>query len=143
MYLLKRYLFPDDFLTLDLEKESEAIISISRNQYNRKTLLDLREAAMHTIGIPKSDDERIAERLSVNSWIALIEAISSQMDAAFAELNKLAEQFPEYDLLRSLKGISDITAVLFLGEVRDIHRFTHYKQLEKKAGYNLRNDALL
>ena len=138
MHLLKRYLFPDDFITLDIDKETEAIIAISRNQYNRKTLMDLREAATYTIGIPKSDDERVAERLSVGSWIALIEAISSQMDAVFAELNKLAEQFPEYDLLRSLKGISDITAALFLGEVRDIRRFSHYKQLEKKAGYNLR-----
>ncbi len=138
LYLLKRYLFPDDFLTLDLDKESEAIIAISRNQYNRQTLLDLREAATHTIGIPKCREERTAERLSVGSWIALIESISSQMDAVFTELNKLAEQLPEYDLLRSLKGISDITAALFLGEVRDIHRFTHYKQLEKSAGYNLR-----
>lgn len=138
LYLLKRYLFPDDFITLDIDRETEAIISISRNQYNRKTLMGLREAATHTIGIPKPDEERVAERLSVGSWIVLIEAISSQMEAVFTELNNLAEQLPEYDLLRSLKGISDITAALFLGEVRDIHRFSHYKQLEKKAGYNLR-----
>ncbi len=60
------------------------------------------------------------------------------MDAVFTELNNLADQLPQYDLLRSLEGISDNTAALFLGEVRDIQRFTHYKQLEKSAGYNLR-----
>ncbi|HQT91113.1 MAG TPA: transposase [Candidatus Kryptobacter bacterium] len=138
LYLLKKYLFPDDFLTLDIDRETAAIIAISRNQYNRQTLLDLQEAARHTIGIPKSSEDRLAERLSINSWIALIETISSQMDAVFSELKNLAERLPEYDILRSLKGISDITAALFLGELRDINRFSHFKQIEKRAGYNLR-----
>jgi transposase len=56
----------------------------------------------------------------------------------FSELKNLAERLPEYDILRSLKGISDITAALFLGELRDINRFSHFKQIEKRAGYNLR-----
>ena len=81
MYLLKRYLFPDDFLNLDLEKETSAIVVMSRNQYDHQTLLDLQDAAKHTIGVTKSNEECIAERLSVNSWIALIEAVSSQMES--------------------------------------------------------------
>lgn len=138
LYLLKRHLFPDDFLNIDLDKETNAVVALSRNQYDRQTLLDLQEAATHTIGVPMADEERIAERLSVNSWIAFIESISSQMDTVFAALDRYALQLPEFEILHSLKGISDITAALFLGEVRDINRFNHYKQLEKKAGYNLR-----
>jgi transposase len=138
MYLLKQYLFPGDFINLNLDKETDAVVVLSRNQYDRQTLLGIQNAAKHTIGVIKSNEERIAERLSVNSWIALIEAVSSQMDAVFSALNSYAEQLPEYDILHSIKGISDITASQFLAELRDIHRFNHYKQIEKSAGYNLR-----
>jgi hypothetical protein len=138
MYLLKHYLFPDDFINLDLDKETHAIVALSRNQYDRKTLLDLQEAARHTIGVPKADEERIAERLSVDSWIALIETTSVQMDSVFKALLEYAEQLPEFQILHSIKGISNITASLFLGEVRDIRRFNHFKQIEKEAGHNLR-----
>ena len=116
MYLLKRYLFPDDFLNLDLEKETSAIVVMSRNQYDHQTLLDLQDAAKHTIGVTKSNEECIAERLSVNSWIALIEAVSSQMESVFKALHDYAAQLPEYDILHSIKGISDITASQFLAE---------------------------
>jgi len=138
MYLLKKYLFPDEFLSLNLDEETKAIVGMSRNQYDRQTLLDLQDAARKTIGVKKSGEERIAERLSVNSWIALIEVLTSQMDAVFTALHEYASQLPEYDIIHSIKGISNITASQFLAEVRDIHRFSHYKQIEKSAGYNLR-----
>jgi transposase len=137
MYLLKKYLFPDDFIKLNLDEETNAIVKMSRNQYDRQTLLDIQDAARHTIGVHKTGEERIAERLSVNSWIALIEAVSSQMESVFNALHNYAQQLPEYHILHSIKGISDITASLFLAELRDIHRFSHYKQIEKSAGYNL------
>ena len=117
IYLLKRYLFPEDYIGIDLDKETDAIVALSRNQYDRQTLLQLREAARHTIGAHKTDEERIAERLSVNSWIALIETISAQMEPVFDALLNYARQLPEFDILHSIKGISNITASLFLGEL--------------------------
>jgi len=138
LYLLKRYFFPRDFLAMDIAREANVIMAISRKQYNLQTLLELRNAARHSIGIVKTDEECIAERVSVDSWIALIEAFSVQMENIFTVLTKYAERLPEYAVLCSLKGVSDMSASLFLGEVRDIHRFSHYKQLEKKAGLNLR-----
>ena len=138
LYLLKRYLFPSDFLDIDLTSETEAILTISRKQCGPQTLLQLQKAAHHSIGVLKSQEEVIAERLSVTSWLALIETLSAQMQSVFTALADYAARFPEYTIVRSLKGISDLTAALFLGELRDIHRFSHYKQLEKKAGLNLR-----
>jgi transposase len=128
LYLLKRYLFPSDFLDLDLASEANAILAISRKQYGPQTLLQLQKAARQSIGVVKSQEEAIAERLSVKCWLALIETLSAQMQTVFTALADYAARLPEYT----------ITAALFLGELRDIHRFTHYKQLEKKAGLNLR-----
>ncbi|MFH0991379.1 MAG: transposase [bacterium] len=138
LYLLKRYLFPGDFLELNLAQEANAIMAISRKQYGLQTLLQLQHHARHSIGVIKTDEECIAERLSVESWISLIETLSVHMERIITTLEAYAQRLPEYTILQSLKGISQITAALFLGEVRDIYCFSHYKQLEKKAGVNLR-----
>ncbi len=138
MYLLKRYLFPQDFLSLNVAKKAEAIATISRNQYGLNTLLQLQRAAHHSIGVPKNKEECTAERISLTCWIALIETIATQVDQVLAELIRCAEQLPEYHILLSLKGISCTTAALFLAELQNIHRFGHFKQIEKKAGLNLR-----
>ena len=50
----------------------------------------------------------------------------------------LAKQTPYFSILKSLKGISDKLAALFIAETRDLSQFNHYKKLEKYAGYNLR-----
>jgi len=53
-------------------------------------------------------------------------------------LIELAKQTPWFKALTSLKGISDKLAALFIAETRDLSGFCHYKQLEKYAGYSLR-----
>jgi transposase len=138
MYLLKRYLTPQDFLAIDLQAEAKTIGTISRSQYGLNTLIQIQHAAHQSIGVPKVSEDYTAQRLSLNCWIALIETLSIHMENVFSELVCSAKRLPEYNILLSLKGISDKTAALFLAEVQDIHRFSHYKQLEKKAGVNLR-----
>ncbi|MFQ6115700.1 MAG: IS110 family transposase [bacterium] len=40
--------------------------------------------------------------------------------------------------MKSLKGIGDLLAALFIAETRDLSLYTHYKQIEKFAGLHLR-----
>jgi hypothetical protein len=94
--------------------------------------------AHHSIGVRKTLEECPAERLTVNCWLALIDTLSAQIETIFTAVVSLAQQLPEYDILRSLKGVSHLSTALFLAEVRDIHRFGHYKQIQKYAGLNLR-----
>jgi transposase len=137
-YLLKRYLFPKDFIAMDIAHEAKAITALSRHQHGMNTLLRLQHLAGRSIGVIKTFEEAPAERLTVNCWIALIETLSAQIETIFSALVSLAQQLPEYDIVRSLKGISHLSAALFFAEVRDIHRFNHYKQIQKYAGLNLR-----
>ena len=137
-YLLKRYLFPKDFLSMDIAHEAKAITTLSRHQHGMNTLLQLQVAAQHSIGVRKTLEECPAERLTLNCWLALIETLTAQIEKIFSALVSLAQQLPEYDILRSLKGVSHLSSALFLAEVRDIHRFNHYKQIQKNAGLNLR-----
>jgi len=138
LYLLKRYLHPQEYLAIDLTSEAEAIAAISRRQFGLQTLLQLHHAAQHSIGVPKTSEECVAERQSLNCWITLHEALALQMDQVQQQLQQWAQQLPEYHILLSLKGISGTTAALFLAELQDIRRYDHFKQIEKKAGLNLR-----
>jgi transposase len=137
-YLLKRYLFPNDFLAMDIAQEAKAIAAISRHQHGMNTLLQLQAAAHHSIGVVHTVEECPAQRLTVNCWLALIDTLTAQIETIFSALVSLAQQLPEYDIVRSLKGISHLSAALFFAEVRDVHRFRHYKQIQKSAGLNLR-----
>jgi transposase len=137
-YLLKRYLFPKDFFAMDIAREAKAIAAISRHQHGLQTLLRLQLLAGRSIGVVHTVEECPAQRLTVNCWLALIETLTAQIETIFSAVVSLAQQLPEYDILRSLKGISHLSSALFLAEVRDIHRFNHYKQIQKSAGLNLR-----
>lgn len=137
-YLLKRFLFPKDFLEMNLEKEAKTIATISRHQHGITTLIQLRQLAQHSIGVRKSLEECPAERLTLNCWLALIETLSAQIENIFSALVSLAQQLPEYDYIKSLKGVSHLSTALFLAEVRNVRLYHHYKQIQKFGGLNLR-----
>ena len=74
----------------------------------------------------------------MDSWLAMTALIEKQMETILKRLTELANQTPYFKILISLKGISDKQAALFIAETRDLAGFNHYKQIEKYAGYNLR-----
>ncbi len=137
-YLLRNYLFPHEFLAMNIHQEAGVISKLSRRQYGLDTLQELQRLAQHSFGVKSTGTECLAERLSLNSWIALIETYSAQMKHVLNSLLQLANQLPEFEYLQSLTGVSSITSALFLAEARDLRRYRHYKQLEKYAGLNLR-----
>jgi transposase len=138
LYLLKNYLFPDEFLGMDIDAEAKVIQKISRRQLGAHALVRLCTLAQSSIGIVKRDDERLADRLTLNAWIAQIDLLESQMTPIRNELVRLAEQLPSFAIITSLGGVGETLGALFLAEVRDLARYNHFKQLEKLAGANLR-----
>lgn len=136
--LLKKYLFPDEFAALDIDHETPALEQLSRRQHGRASLLRLQTLAQKSIGIVKRDEERLADRLTLNAWIAQIETLEAQIKPVHTELVRLAEQLPDYAIITSLNGVGDTLGSLFLAEVRDLARYNHFKQVEKLEGANLR-----
>lgn len=137
-YLLRKYFLPQHFLELDIEAESKEIERISGKQHGRETLLQLRRLAPNSIGIPKEPVEIGPARVTLDSWLILLEHTENQMEAVMAELVPLARQTRYFEILTSLKGISEKLAALFIAETRDLALYNHYKKLEKNAGLNLR-----
>lgn len=136
-YLLERYLLPEDFLRLDLEAETRALEKVSRCQHGQETLLRIQALARHTIGLACAPPVARAEHLALASWLSLIDGLEAQIAQVTDELIQLARKTPYFSPLVSLKGISSLLAALFIAELRQPGAFTHYKQIEKMAGFDL------
>ena len=138
-YLLKQYFLPKHFLSLDIEKEAAAIMSISKNQHGQPTLLLLKQAAAKTIGVNCTDDvEEKCLHLTLNAWLNQLDLIEDQAKQIRQELIRLARQYSAFSSIKSLKGVSDQMAALFVAETRALKDVRHYKQVQKMAGTNLR-----
>jgi len=137
-FLLSNYLHPHDFLNLDVSGTVVSMLKVSNQQHGMETLSDLQRAAPTSIGIPRDTLEIISDRLTVNSWLIMINTHKQQLKIISAKLIELAKQTPYFDTIISIKGISDLTAALFIAEVKDLDLYRHYKQIQKLAGLNLR-----
>lgn len=50
------------------------------------------------------------------------------------EMLRLARQLPEYETVRAMYGVGDITAAQLMAEIRDVRRFAHHSSLVAFAG---------
>ncbi len=123
---------------MNVAKETAVLEKISGKQHGEETLLALQQAARSSIGIPNQGQEIPVLRVILDTWLALLKTIEEQMQAVLAELLPLAQETPYFEIITSLKGISEKLAGLFIAETRDLTLFKHYKQIEKLSGYNLR-----
>ena len=137
-FLLSKYLHPKDFLNPDVADIVPEMLRVSNQQHGIETLRNLQEAAQTSIGIQRDEYEIISDRLAVDSWLTLINTHKQQLKIIAAKLIELAKQTPYFDIIISIKGISDLTAALFIAEVKDLDLYHHYKQIQKLAGLNLR-----
>lgn len=135
-YLLGKYLFPKDYINMDIQLESFQVENISRRQYGIKQLHKLQELAKHTIGISPHTEQY--DRTIILTWLEGLKDIGSRKKVILDQLIKLASSTKEFSILTDLMGISSETASMFLAEIRDISAFNNYKEIEKYAGYNLR-----
>lgn len=138
LYLLQHYLTPQEFIEMDINKEAIALEAVSGKQHGYQSLEKLQMLAHQSIGCRRREEELAADRLMLNSWLCSLELFKEAMDRAIDEIIALAEKKPAFDILCSMKGISRKMAALFIAEIRDPAFFTHYKQVEKMAGINLR-----
>ncbi len=51
-----------------------------------------------------------------------------------AEMNKLAQQLPEYETVRAMYGVGETTAVQLMAEIGDVRRFPRHSSLVSYAG---------
>ena len=137
LYLLERYFLPDHFLKMEISKELLAVKRISQGNYGKDKLMELREQARQSIGLQEPVEER-SQRIVLSSWIESVRLINSRMKEIKKEMISLASKSASFQILISLKGVSELSAARLIAECRDFEGISHYGQIEKFAGLNVR-----
>ncbi len=136
-YLLERYFLPRHFEEIDIEEEGRQIHRISRGSYGVATLQKLKEEARTSIGIPVEGQEDVL-RIILNGWIEALRRTETQLKAVEQAMIVRTQQDPTFQIVDSIPNINKNLAAQFTAETRGATRFTHFKQIEKLAGTNVR-----
>ena len=136
--LLRKYLSAEEFRNMSIFLEAPECEKVSQKQHGADTLKRIKEAAHNSIGIKLTDELLLAEKLTMHCWLNQLALLKEQIKLVLDQMISLAERTPFFKIITSIKGISDITAVRFIAELRDPSLFNHYKKIEAFAGINLR-----
>jgi len=111
---------------------------VSRKQKGLKVLKKIREAAQTSIGLSLDQEQIKAAHITRDAWVAMLQTVLIQVDLFRAQIIARAKEKPYFNILTSIMGINELSVALFIAEVRDLHHFRHYKQIESFAGLSLR-----
>ena len=137
LYLLERYFLPGHFETIDIEAEGRQIHRISRGKHGVATLQKLKASGQTSIGIPVEGQEE-ALRIILDGWIQAFEQTREQLKAVKQAMIDRTEEELTFQIVDSIPNINKNLAAQFTAETRGATRFTHFKQIEKLAGMNVR-----
>lgn len=125
--LLKAYSSPDDIAALHLTKLSNLLSKASRGRFGKEDARSLKSLAASSVGVKNTYIS-----IQITQTIAQIELIESQLD----ELEQIIGQaMDELDsVIMTVPGIGKLNGAMILGEIGDIHRFSHPSKLLAYAG---------
>ena len=75
----------------------------------------------------------------VRSYSQELLRLSERRQVVLNDMVALAQPLPEYDILRSIPDIAEITATSIIGELEDIRRFQSTNQINAFIGIDLRH----
>jgi transposase len=135
--LLERYFLPEHFQGLDIDEHEWPIRRVSNGNHKADMLKKVKESAHKSIG-SNVEGEQESLRLILDVWISEMRQMNEGIKALKKAMVELAEQTEYFEILKSVPGISDLSAAKFIAECRDLNLFDHYRQIEKMAGSNLK-----
>jgi transposase len=134
-YLLQHYPFPADILRTPADQLAQELSKVSRGKVAMKRTLALRQAAAASIGIRHG---LTAAALRLRQLLAEAHFWQEQLAATEAAMATALKATGVAAYLLSAPGVGVVTAASFLGETGDLQRYEHPRQLQKLAGYNLK-----
>ena len=89
------------------------------------------DAARESVGCRSA---QTSAAISIRHMVELLVHFQDILTDIRAQMNAIAARSPQYELLRTVPGIGEVTACVILSEVGDINRFATKKQLIAYAG---------
>ena len=73
-------------------------------------------------------------KFEINLYLETLNSLDKQIQKAEEKIKEKVKETKEMELLKTIPGISDITAITIMSEIGDIKRFESAKQLHSYAG---------
>ena len=125
--LLKMYSSPDDIAALHLTKLSNLLSKASRGRFGKQDAKSLKSLAASSVGVKNSYIS-----IQITQTIAQIELIESQISELEQIICKAMDELDS--VIMTVPGIGKLNGAMILGEIGDIHRFSHPSKLLAYAG---------
>ena len=138
LMVLKVAPLPEDIVALGVEGVNKIWRDAKMRAVGLKRATTLVTAAEHSIG---TKEGLTAARYEFRLLLEDYESRSERLNEVMALIENLVSQIPMADKLLEIKGIGIKTVSGFLAEVGDLRRFSDPKQLQKLAGYALKENS--
>lgn len=135
---LRHFPFPSEIVEIG----AEAIVQIWRQEVQRavglKRAVQLVEAARHSIAITSGTVMARHELLALLGQYTLLQ---QQLEQIMDAIEQLLHSVPGSSAMLTLPGVGVVTVAGFLAEVGDLSGYDHPRQIQKLAGYNLKENS--
>ncbi len=138
LMVLKIAPLPEDIVTLGVDGVNQIWRDAKLRAVGKKRAQTLVAAAEHSIG---TKEGLKAARWEFEMLLEDYESKSEKLKEVMELIEELVMQIPMANKLLEIKGIGIKTVSGFLAEVGDLRRFSDPKQLQKLAGYALKENS--
>lgn len=137
-HALHHFPFPSDVLAQPIDEIAKALKKASGGKVGMKRAVQLHRAASRTIGVGYDHE---AARLRLRQKLDEISFYKRQLDTIEASMAAALDRTGIGQYLLSVPGVGIVTAASFLGETGDLTRFENWRQVQKLAGFNLKESS--
>jgi len=138
MVLLQKAPLPCDIQRLDAESINQLWREKKLRAVGMKRAKAIYDMAQISVGVTRGEN---AARFEIKMWLEDYSRKSEQLQSILATLQTLITQIPYVEKLLAIKGIGMLTVASFAAEVGDLRRFRSPKQIQKLAGYAIRENS--
>ncbi len=137
-HVLTHYPFPTDILEVEEQTLCNGLKEATSNRVGQKRAQKLRKAALHSIGIKEGLQ---GARIQVVHLVEQLGVIQRQIRDVEIMMAEQLEETGLAEYLTSIPGVGVVSAAAFLSEVGNPDDYENYKQVQKKAGLNLKENS--
>lgn len=138
LHILKSCPFPSLILELGIDGVLAEIKKAVKKTVGRKKAQQLVETAKNSIGVGYGI---VSAKLKLELMLEELELLTKQLEQLETAMEKALADTGFSGIILGIPGIGVVTAASFLGEIGDLMRFAHPRQISKMAGYNLVEDS--
>ncbi len=136
--ILKVAPLPEDIIALGVEGINRIWRAAKLRGAGLKRAKTLLEAAEHSIG---TREGMSSARMEIKNLLDDYDLYNKRVNEYMALIEDLLQQIPYIDKLLAIKGVGIKTVSGFVAEVGDLGRFRNPKQIQKLAGFAIRENS--